>query len=99
MKRIAILLALAVAMSGCATIKGWFNDTKKENIQPPTPLPDHFKPTVQVEKLWSNSVGEGAGDSGARLRPTVVDGVLYADAVRHLFDLDDRDSSARQPRE
>ena len=38
MKRIAILLALAVATSGCATIKGWFNDTKKENIQPPTPL-------------------------------------------------------------
>jgi glutamyl-tRNA reductase len=28
-----------------------------------------------------------------------ADGVLYADAVRHLFDLDDRDSPARQQRE
>jgi hypothetical protein len=28
-----------------------------------------------------------------------ADGVVYADAVRHLFDLDDRDSSARQPGE
>lgn len=77
MKRHSLgLLAIAAtfAIAGCHSFK-------KENIQPPTPLPDHFKPTVQVEKLWSNSVGEGAGDSGARLRPAVVDGVLYADST------------------
>ena len=33
----ASLVLLATAMAGCGTIKGWFNDTKKENIEPPTP--------------------------------------------------------------
>jgi len=75
MKR-AVMVALVglVALAGCHT-------TKKENVQPPTPLSKDFKPTVQVTRLWRESVGEGAGDSGVRLRPTVVDGVLYADSA------------------
>ncbi|WP_049622720.1 outer membrane protein assembly factor BamB [Frateuria defendens] len=72
MKR-AMLVALTslVALAGCHSFK-------KENVQPPTPLDKHFKPTVQVTRLWRASVGEGAGDSGLRLRPAVADGVLYA---------------------
>jgi outer membrane protein assembly factor BamB len=31
--------------------------------------------------LWRTKIGDGAGDSGARLRPAVVDGVLYADST------------------
>jgi len=75
MKR-AVMVALVglVALAGCHT-------AKKENVQPPTPLSKDFKPTVQVTRLWRESVGEGAGDSGVRLRPTVVDGVLYADSA------------------
>lgn len=61
----------ALAVAGCHSFK-------KENIQPPTPLAKDFKPTVQVTRLWNTSVGDGAGDSGVRLRPAVVDGVLYA---------------------
>jgi len=73
MKR-ACAIALAaslVALAGCHSFK-------KENIQPPTPLDKHFKPTVQVSRLWKARVGKGAGESGIRLRPAVVDGVLYA---------------------
>jgi outer membrane protein assembly factor BamB len=69
----ALLIALvsSLALAGC-------NSYKKENIEPPTPLVKDFKPTVQVERLWRASIGDGSGNSGVRLRPAVVDGVLYA---------------------
>ncbi len=75
MKRfLLITLASLVTLTGCHSFK-------KDNVQPPTPLAKDFKPTVQVTRLWRTSVGDGAGVSGARLRPTVVDGVLYADST------------------
>lgn len=75
MKRfLLITLASLVTLAGCHSFK-------KENIQPPTPLAKNFKPSVQVTRVWHASVGDGAGRSGARLRPTVVDGVLYADST------------------
>ncbi|MEO5812830.1 MAG: outer membrane protein assembly factor BamB [Rhodanobacter sp.] len=51
---------------------------KKENVQPPTPLVKNLPTTVQVTRLWRATVGDGAGVTGVRLRPSVVDGVLYA---------------------
>ncbi len=75
MKRfLLITLASLVALAGCHSFK-------KENVQPPTPLAKDFKPTLQVNRLWRTSVGDGAGVSGARLRPAVVNGVLYADST------------------
>lgn len=75
MKRfLLITLASLVTLAGCHSFK-------KENVQPPTPLAKDFKPTVQVTRLWRSSIGDGAGDSGVRLRPAVVDGVLYADST------------------
>lgn len=75
MKRfLVITLTSLVALAGCHSFK-------KENVQPPTPLAKDFKPTVQVTRLWQTKIGDGAGESGARLRPTVVDGVLYADST------------------
>lgn len=80
MKRIAILLSLVVAMSGCATIKGWFNNAKKENIQPPTPLTE-FTPTLNVQKVWDTHPTSGAGESGARVAPVYADGKLFVAGV------------------
>ena len=75
MKRfLLITLASLVTLAGCHSFK-------KENVQPPTPLAKDFKATVRVTRVWHASVGDGAGRSGARLRPTVVDGVLYADST------------------
>jgi outer membrane protein assembly factor BamB len=72
--------AMLVSLVSLLTLAGC-HSFKKENVQPPTPLAKDFKPTVQVTRLWRANVGDGAGDSGARLRPTVVDGVLYADST------------------
>ena len=69
---LAALFGLTLA--GCHSFK-------KENVQPPTPLVKSFQPTVQVTRLWRANVGDGAGVSGVRLRPAVVDGVLYADST------------------
>ncbi len=70
----ATLLAAVIALAGC-------HSSKKDNVQLPTPLAEDFTPTVQVSEIWHNSVGDGAGDSGVRLRPEVVDGVVYADST------------------
>ena len=69
-----LVALLGLTLAGCHSFK-------KENVQPPTPLAKSFQPTVQVTRLWRTSVGDGAGVSGVRLRPTVVDGVLYADST------------------
>lgn len=75
MKRVLLIsLTSLVGLAGCHSFK-------KENVQPPTPLAKNFKPTVNVTRVWESRVGGGAAASGARLRPTVVDGVLYADST------------------
>lgn len=75
MKRVLLItLTSLVGLVGCHSFK-------KENVQPPTPLAKDFKPTVKVTRLWRSSVGDGAGESGVRLRPSVADGVLYADST------------------
>lgn len=78
MKRSVLLIAaLSVALGGCNWLKSL---GKKDNVEPPTPLVE-FTPTAQVSELWREGAGSGAGDSGARLAPAVVDGRLYAAAV------------------
>jgi outer membrane protein assembly factor BamB len=77
MKRALILIALAAGVSGCATIKGWFSDSKAENIEPPTALVE-FPPTINVQKVWSERVGKGAQHTGARMSIAYADGKLYA---------------------
>jgi len=77
MKRALILVALAAAVSGCATIKGWFGDSKAENIEPPTALVE-FPQTISVQKVWSERVGKGSQHTGARMSMAYADGKLYA---------------------
>lgn len=73
LKKCVWLLALSslVVVAGC-------HNKKKDNVEPPTPLAKDFTPTAKVSELWTARVGDGAGDSGVRMRPTVVAGVLYA---------------------
>jgi outer membrane protein assembly factor BamB len=78
MKRSLFVIAmLATALDGCTWIK---NLGKKDNVEPPTPLTE-FAPTTQVDRVWSEGIGGGAGISGARLAPGIADGRLYAASV------------------
>lgn len=79
-KRALTLLLAAAAIAGCTTIKNIFNDVKKENIEPPTPLTE-LTPTLPVQKLWGERIGKGAGKTGARMQPAYADGKLFAAGV------------------
>lgn len=79
-KRALTLVVVAACVTGCTTIKNIFNDTKKENIQPPTPLTE-FAPSLSPQKLWSKRIGKGADTSGTRLAPFYADGKLYVSGV------------------
>ncbi|HEX7326818.1 MAG TPA: outer membrane protein assembly factor BamB [Rhodanobacteraceae bacterium] len=68
------LLVAVFALSGCGLWNKIFH--RGANLQPPKPLVT-FTPSVQVQKLWSTRVGDGAGRSGVRLQPTYADGRLY----------------------
>lgn len=78
MKRGILILALAalVAGGGCSTIKR----AKRENIQPPRELTD-VTPTIKIDRLWKTSVGDGAAESGVRMRPAYAGGTIYAASV------------------
>ena len=80
MKRARLLVLLVAVLCGCARIRGWFNDAKSENIEPPTPLVE-FPQTLSVQKLWSERVGDGAGRSGARMGVAYADGKIFAASV------------------
>jgi outer membrane protein assembly factor BamB len=80
MKRALTLLLLAAAVTGCTTIKNIFNDVKKENIEPPTPLTE-LTPTLNVQKIWGDRIGKGAGKTGARMLPAYADGKIFAAGV------------------
>ena len=51
---------------------------KEKNAHLPTPLANHFRPTVRVIQLWHTRIGNGAGSSGVRMRPMIANNVLYA---------------------
>jgi outer membrane protein assembly factor BamB len=68
----------AIALTSSLVVLAGCHSFKKENVEPPTPLDKKLQPTVKVERMWKSSIGDGAADSGVRMRPTVVDNVLYA---------------------
>ncbi len=78
MKRALLLMVVAsLVLCGC----NWFKNLgTKDNVEPPRELVE-FAPSTNVQKLWSTSVGSGAGMSGAQLAPVVADGRLYAGGV------------------
>lgn len=80
-KRILALAVLALALSGCSTVKGWFGKDKSDGKPTePAELVD-ITATANVSKLWSASVGKGEKRLGVRQGPAVADGKVYAAAV------------------
>ena len=89
-KRFVAIAALAMILSGCSTIKGWFG-SKKDDAKPtePAELVD-FTPSATVSRLWSANAGKGEDRLGVRQGPVVADGRVYAAAIKggvRAFDL------------
>lgn len=75
MKRALLpLVLLSLALGGCTWIKSLGG--KKDNVVPPTPLVE-LAPTASVSRLWSASIGSGAGKSGAHMNPALDGGRLF----------------------
>ncbi|MBS7455965.1 outer membrane protein assembly factor BamB [Coralloluteibacterium stylophorae] len=69
-------MAVALALPGCSTIKGWFSSDDKDATAP-AELTD-ITPTIEIRELWSQSIGDGEERLGLRQHPAVVDGAVYA---------------------
>ncbi|HSH29513.1 MAG TPA: outer membrane protein assembly factor BamB [Thiohalobacter sp.] len=65
------LLLLALALPGCAWLRG------DDNTEPPTELHD-FEAEVELERLWSRDIGAGTDDRFLRLQPVVDGGRIFA---------------------
>src|SRR5690606_35844695 len=74
---LAVLLLAGAGVGGCNALKGM---GKKDNVEPPTPLTE-FAPSATLNRLWSASVGGGAGKSGALVAPAAADGRVYAAGI------------------
>jgi outer membrane protein assembly factor BamB len=75
--RILLLATLLTIVAGCSTVKGWFGGGKGENVHPPAALTE-FAASVQVQEMWSRSLGGGEGRLGFRQKPFVAEGRVYA---------------------
>jgi len=71
-----VTLAVALSLTGCSTIKGWF-DSDDEDPTAPVELVK-IEQTVKIKKLWSAGVGDGQGDGLYRLQPVINGDIIYA---------------------
>ena len=90
-KRVATLVLMGVALSGCTTVKGWFagKDAEAKKALEPAELVK-FEPTAKVDRIWSTNLGKGEKRIGVRQGPVVADGRVYAAAITggvHALDL------------
>lgn len=80
------LLASAIALGGCSTVKGWIS-SDVDKSDDPVELAD-FSPSAQPARLWTASAGGGDARLGAVQAPAIADGRVYAaaadDTVRAL---------------
>ncbi|HET7371020.1 MAG TPA: PQQ-binding-like beta-propeller repeat protein, partial [Gammaproteobacteria bacterium] len=67
MKRILVIAAAALALAACGA---------KDNTEPPAPLVQ-FAPKVQVNEVWSASVGSGENEMLLGLVPAVDDSRVF----------------------
>lgn len=75
--RLLLPLLLALALSGCETLSGWFSMDDDEDPREPASLVD-IDEAARLRRQWSTRIGDGEGEGLLRLRPALVAGVVYA---------------------
>jgi len=85
--RVATVLLMGMALTGCGTMKGWFagKDAAAKKAQEPAELVK-FEPTVKVSKIWSVNLGKGERRIGVRQGPAVANGQHHIAHGVQLFD-------------
>ncbi len=76
-----LAIALMVSLSGCKTVKGWFEgkDADQKRLSKPVELAE-FSPSTRVTRLWSTKAGDGDERLGLVQSPAIADGRVYAAA-------------------
>ncbi|MCG6118374.1 MAG: outer membrane protein assembly factor BamB [Aquimonas sp.] len=69
-------LAALVLLAGCGG-----GPSKRENVQPPAEL-QKISPEIELQRVWSRSVGKGERRTGLRQRPAAGGGRLYFGSSR-----------------
>lgn len=73
--QVVAVVSLALVLSGCQTVGGWFNRGGDAEVAP-APLVD-FEATARAERLWSTRAGRGIDRSRANLPPVFADGEIW----------------------
>jgi outer membrane protein assembly factor BamB len=71
---------LALSLSGCSTISGWFDFDDEDDPKQPAELMD-IDETVKIKKLWSHGVGNGQGDGFYKIQPAISGDTIYIAAA------------------
>ncbi|MGL6291018.1 MAG: outer membrane protein assembly factor BamB [Silanimonas sp.] len=88
-KFLGLAIVVALVLPGCTTVRDWFR-TDKSKATDPTALVD-IEGARKVEKLWSESLGDGEGNLGFRQRPAFDGSTLFAvsdGGALHAIDLE-----------
>jgi outer membrane protein assembly factor BamB len=71
---------LALSLSGCSTISGWFDFDDEDDPKQPAELLD-IDETANIKKLWSHGVGNGQGDGFYKIQPAISGDTIYIAAA------------------
>ena len=89
MFKLVFIVTILAGVTACETVGGWFDE---EDYDPTAPVElAEFNETVELDKRWSRSVGNGQGKGLYRLNPLLADGIIYAvseDGELAAFDAD-----------
>ncbi len=72
--RLVFVVAAALSLSACTTMKGWFSGDPKPGD--PAELVK-FEPTMKADKVWSRDVGKGTDQRRQQLRPAYRGGTFW----------------------
>lgn len=78
--RLPALLALLPLLAACSTISDWFTLDDDEDPRQPAELVA-IDTSVDVDRLWSVSVGDGQGKGYYQLQPVIAGDLIYAASV------------------
>lgn len=84
--RLLCIVVLLTLVSSCAIFRG--NRDKEPDADEPAPLAD-FTPEVEVERVWSKTIGKGLGRKYVEITPAIVeDRIFVGDAYGLILALD-----------